>query len=240
MLFLFVSSKHKPQVQKHTYRKVIVPGVHHTVMCDLIEYTKNSYVRNNDGYRYILVVIDAFSRFAYTRPLKTKTAEEVSEQIANIFASMTYTPSYIGSDKGREFTHENKYMRKRIIDKYNVKMYYMSGKRKGSIVERWNRTFKSTLERYFDRISTLPDTRKRKRWIDVLQDMTNNINNRFNRSIQMKPADVTVADNPKIRKILYGSSKPLKSCRFSIGDKVRIPVKTDIFAKGYRKSMLEI
>ena len=206
-------------------------------MSDLIEYTQSSYVRNNNGYRFILVVIDAFSRFAHTRPLKTKTAEEVSGQIDNIFAGMTYTPSYFASDKGKEFMHTNKYIRKRVIEKYNVKMYYMSGKRKGSIVERWNRTFKSTLERYFEHISTSPDIRKRKRWIDVLEDITNNINNRVNRSVQMKPAEVTVADNARLRELLYGSDKPLKKCRFSIGDKVRIPEKTDIFSKGYRKSM---
>ena len=31
----------------------------------------------NDGYRYLLVVIDIFSRYAWVEPIKDKTAKEV-------------------------------------------------------------------------------------------------------------------------------------------------------------------
>ena len=234
----WIFSKHKQTRNKHKYRKVVVPGIHHTVMGDLIEYTNSKFVRNNDGYRYILVVIDCFSRFAHTRPIKQKTAEEVSKQLDDIFGSMSHTPSYFGSDKGREFSHDNDYVKRRVRSKYGIKMYYMTGKRKGSIVERWNRTFKSTLERYFTSIKGSDQIRKRGRWIDVLPQITNNINNRVNRSIQMKPAEVTVADNNRLRELLYGSQTPMKNCRFNIGDKVRIPQDRNVFDKGYTQSML--
>ena len=44
-------------------------------MADLIDYRK--YSRKNGGMKYILVIIDAFSRFAYTAPLKFKTSAEL-------------------------------------------------------------------------------------------------------------------------------------------------------------------
>ena len=43
------------------------------------------YVKQNKDYRYILVVLDIFSRFAWARPLKKKTGVEVSNALNDIF-----------------------------------------------------------------------------------------------------------------------------------------------------------
>ena len=65
-----------------------------------IDYRK--YSRFNEGFKYILVVIDAFSRFAYTAPLKFKTAEESAAAIDQIFKDFQDVPILFSSDKGNE------------------------------------------------------------------------------------------------------------------------------------------
>ena len=67
-------------------------------MADLIDYRK--YSRKNGGMKYILVIIDAFSRFAYTAPLKFKTAQESAEAMDKIFQKFKFPPVMFTSDKG--------------------------------------------------------------------------------------------------------------------------------------------
>ena len=50
--------------------------------------------------KYILVIIDAFSRFAYTAPLKFKTAQESAEAMDKIFQKFKFPPVMFTSDKG--------------------------------------------------------------------------------------------------------------------------------------------
>jgi hypothetical protein len=50
---------------------------------DLKEYT--SYSDENDGYNYLLTVVDHFSGFPWAYPLYTKTAEEVSCHLIELF-----------------------------------------------------------------------------------------------------------------------------------------------------------
>ena len=75
-----------------------MPGPYHTIASDLIDY--QNYYRKNGGMKYILVCIDCFSRMAYTRPLRTKTAQDTAEALDNIIESLPYPPAIFVSDKG--------------------------------------------------------------------------------------------------------------------------------------------
>ena len=100
-MFLIVQvnlSVHKPSRYNFNRRHVSVPNVNHTVMADLIDYRK--YSRKNGGMKYIMVIIDAFSRFAYTAPLKFKTAKESAEVMDKIFEKFKFPPVMFTSDKG--------------------------------------------------------------------------------------------------------------------------------------------
>ena len=110
-----------------------------------------------------------------------------------------------------------------------MNVYQMSGRTKGSIVERYNRTLKSRLERYFTEVNS-------RRWIDVLPQMTKNINNTVNRSTGFKPSEVTEKNVPEIKLRLYPELGIPKSCTLEIGDRVRIIKDKNIFAKGYARS----
>ena len=220
-------SVHKRKINNFKRRNVVVPTIFHTVMADLIDYKK--YMWHNRRYRYVLVVIDAFSRFAWTRALKTKTAVESAEALDSIFSEMPYKPRFFASDQGNEFTISNEVLHKILIEKYRMKVYTLKGKTKSSIVERWNRTFKTRMQRYFSE-------KKKYVWTSVLQDFTRNINNSINRSIGMAPADVDFNNADSVRKTLYPLMRNPKPCRYKPGDVVRIVVEKTLFQKGYEQS----
>ena len=67
-------------------------------MADLIDMQK--YGDWNDGYKYVLLVIDTFSKYVWLRPLKRKTGEEVADAFADIFNTSGRTPAKLVTDKG--------------------------------------------------------------------------------------------------------------------------------------------
>jgi len=123
----------------------MVPSIYHTVFCDLIEY--RNLKAFNKNYSYILVVIDAFSRYAWTRPLKNKEAKTCAEALDDIFSTFKHIPAFFASgklthiaelliylkDAGNEFNPKNKYIKEVVIKKFGIHMYIMKGRTKGSI-----------------------------------------------------------------------------------------------------------
>ena len=95
------------------------------------------------------------------------------------------------------------------------------------MVERFIRTLKTRIERYFTETNSV-------RWVDVLQNISDGINNSVNRSIGMAPNEVTYENRRKVFQKLYGKIAMPLECKFNIGDKVRIPLKKNIFDKGYK------
>lgn len=171
---------------------------------------------------------------AYTRPLRRKTAQETAEGLDSIFSEFPWIPKFFYSDKGNEFNKSNAHIKEIMKTKFRMHMYNMTGPTKNPIVERWNRTFSNDLMRYFT-AKKIENKRSSYKWVDVLSSITNNINNRVNRSIGMKPAEVKEKHVAVIRERLYGDNKPVK-CRHNIGDIIRIPLAKNIFEKGYTQS----
>jgi hypothetical protein len=184
------------------------------------------YADDNDGYRYILVVIDVFSKYGWMRPLKHKTGEEVAAAFRDIFDSQTNgvmrKPDMLWVDDGKEFY--NKHV------KPLVQIYSTQNFEKSCVAERWVRTMKGIMFKFF----TANNTR---RYIDVLQDLVLHYNQTKHSSIKMTP---TMASDPKNKHIVYSnlyddmihdSSKPKQ--KFSVGDHVRITKKHGVFDKSY-------
>ena len=55
--------------------------------------------KNNRGYRYVLVIIDNFSKFGWTFPIK-KNAITIKDSVENILISSKRKPNLIESDRG--------------------------------------------------------------------------------------------------------------------------------------------
>ena len=66
---------------------------------DLKDYGPKNY----RGYRYLLVIIDNFSKFGWTTPLKNKKDELIKDSFGNVLISSKRKPNLIESDRGKEF-----------------------------------------------------------------------------------------------------------------------------------------
>lgn len=91
-------SLHKRRIRNFERRQIIIPGPFHSISCDLIDYSM--YSSKNSGYKWVLCVLDMFSRFAYVRALKNKTAETVAIALDEIIKAMQFVPKFFTSDKG--------------------------------------------------------------------------------------------------------------------------------------------
>ena len=221
-------SLHKKRIKKFVRRKIIVPGPYHSVSCDLIDYSM--YGGKNGGYKYILCCIDMFSRYSFARPLRNKTAQSVAEELDDIIASMQFLPKFFTSDKGGEFDLRNQYIHNILVQKYHMVVYYTTGPKKNSMVERFNRTLKERIERYFTETGT-------KKWVNILADFVSNINHSVNRSIGLPPSEVTLENADKIWKKLYPNAGKNPKCDLILeGDRVRKVLPSNIFSKGYHQS----
>ena len=99
----------------------------------------------NKGYRYLLMVLDVFSKYGWIVPLKDKKGETVTEAFKTILKEGR-KPQYLWVDKGKEY--HNKHV-KELLDKNKITLYSTENEEKSSVCERWNRTIKSKMWKQF-------------------------------------------------------------------------------------------
>ena len=139
-------------------------------------------------------------------------------------------PSRLWTDKGTEFYNQQV---KGVLAASNIALYFTENEEKSSVVERWNRTMKNIMWKYF----TANNTQK---YIDILPGMVEKYNNTYHRSI--KPTDACKpAKYKRIHNTLYAkvNARKVTPPRFHVGDKVRIVRKKCTFEKGFTPSWTE-
>ena len=92
-------SLHKPIRRRFTRNHVISAGRDDLWMADLIDMIK--FEKLNNGYKYILLVIDTFSKYVWLRPLKRKTGTDVTGAFKDIFTTSQRVPKRLITDKGK-------------------------------------------------------------------------------------------------------------------------------------------
>ena len=192
-------------------RRVISRFKNDVWQADLIQYETLNY--QNAGYKFILLVIDVFSKVIYVEPIKFKTGELTASAMEKILARSESPPVMLVTDGGKEFF--NKTFRNVMIS-HNINHFKTPTKTlwKASVAERANRTIKTKIDRW------MQHTRS-KRWLDVFRQIVDNYNNTPHSAHKMKPLDVTAENRKIVYKRLYPHSKVIIECRLKKGDKVR-------------------
>jgi len=90
---------HKSALKKFPKRRVTVTGIDKIWAADLVDM--QAFSKDNDGVRYLLTVIDVFSKYGWMIPLKTKTGAEVANALKEI--SKERKADLLWTDKGLEF-----------------------------------------------------------------------------------------------------------------------------------------
>ena len=215
---------HKPVIKKFEKRKVIAYGIDDIWTTDLVDYSKFS--KQNKHFKYLLVVIDVFSKFLWVRMLKTKTGFEVANAFREIFKEGR-KPGKIWSDKGTEFV--NRIMSK-LLKEENIELYHTENEEKSSIAERVNRTLKEKIAKYFTAHNTTE-------YYDVLDQIVNEYNNTFHNTIKMTPIEGSKKENESdIYERVFQDKSSNKKAKLKVGDRVRIPKYKHKFKKGYERN----
>ena len=183
-----------------------------------------AFSKFNRGVKYLLAVIDIFSKYGWLVPLKSKTGKAVANALTEIFAERKPTKMWV--DKGKEFYNKDV--------QGLIELYSTENEEKSCVVERWNRTMKEKMWKYFTANST-------RVYIDVLDKLVQQHNSTKHASIKMTPTEASKKKNENsVWRNLYGSMTQTRAQpKFSVGDRVRITKKKKTFEKGYTSRWTE-
>lgn len=217
---VLVKELHKQARKNFKRRRVVMKGIDDLWQADLVEM--GNYSSENNEYRYMLTVIDTFSKFAWAEPIKSKNALDVCKSMENIL-NLGRVPKNLHTDDGKEFF--NKIFDK-LMKKYNINHYSTYSVMKASIVERFNRTLKGMMWKEFSYNGSY-------NWIDLYKDLIDAYNRKIHRTIKMAPVNVNSKNEKMLLNTVYNHIKMYKISKFHVGDYVRISKYKHIFEKGY-------
>jgi len=213
---------HKPVRKKFPRRKTYSKGINDLFQADLVDMQRLS--RFNDSFQYILTCVDVFSKKAFAVGLKDKRGVTLALAFQNIFSDTR--PNMIRTDRGSEFLNSEV---QTVFKKFNVRHYWsLNDDIKAACVERFNRTLKNRMYRYFTAKHT-------NRWLDVLQAFIDSYNKSFHRTIGRTPNDVNADNEQEIAERMY-PRKVKPNWKFNLGDSVRITIYKQVFDKGYTQN----
>ena len=166
---------HKPRRICFPRRRVHVKGIDQIWSADLVDMS--AFSKDNHGVKYLLTIIDVFSKYTWVMPPKTKTGKDITKAFDYIIEGSRRKPSRLWVDKGTEFYNQtfNKY-----LEQNNIQMYSTHNEGKAVVVERFNRTIKTRLWMYFRANSTT-------RYFDILPALLQQYNHSVHRSMGMTP-----------------------------------------------------
>ena len=162
-----------------------------------------AFSKFNRGVKYLLAVIDVFSKYGWLIPLKDKTGKSVASALKTIFEERK--PEKMWVDKGNEFYNKD------VKDLFEL--YLTENEEKSSVVERWIRTMKEKMWKYFSAKSTNV-------YMNVLSDLVKEYNNMRHSSIKMAPVKASKKENElTVRRNLYPEHLEIRdiSPKFSVG-----------------------
>ena len=211
----------KPPKEKYASNKTNVYYSDDVSSLDILDL-KVYGPKNNRGYRYVLVILDNFSKFGWTVPLKNKNAITKKDSFETILISSKRKSTLIESDRGKKF-YNNVFQD--FLNKNNITHYSKITDLGDVFAERFNRTFRDLLKRpVFERGES--------NWIDVLPVITKKYNNGTHSSFKLSLIQASLKNNEGyVYKNFLDKGKKIKP-NYEIGDLVGTVDLKRTFSKG--------
>lgn len=216
---------HRRQARLHFPRrriKVAAPRVR--IDADLVDM--QDLAPWNSAYKYFLMAIDAFTKFAWARPMKDKTATATAAAFSHLMDREGLSCLVLYTDQGTEFLGQPF---QQILKARNITHRLCAGEQfHCPFVERANRTIK-------DKLYQAMTAEVTRRWLDLLPRTLATYNSTVHSSTGMRPVNVTDANSLDIYQRQHGGKKRKKwpGPKFARGDYVRIVKLRDSMDRGY-------
>ena len=212
---------HKPIIRKFKKRKVYSGFKDNIWGADLADMQLIS--KFNKGSTFLLCVSDIFSKYAWAIPLKDKKGVSIANAFQKILDKSAHKPNKIWVDKGSEFYNSSF---KKWLKDNDIEMYSIHNEGKSIVAER----FIKTLKKIYKHMTSI----SKNVYINKLDDIVDEYNHTYHRTIKMKLVDVT--DDTYIH---FEKEVNDKDPKFKVDDHVRISKYKNIFAKGYTPNWSE-
>ena len=211
----------KPPKKIYITNKTDVYHIDDTWSLDILDL-KDYGPENNRGYRYVLVIIDNFSKFGWTIPLKNKNAQTIKDSFESILINSKRKPNLIETDRGKEF-YKNIFQE--FLNKNNIKLYSRNSSYGAVFAERFNRTITDLLKKIVFQHGDA-------NWIDVLPTITKQYNKKVHSSTKLTLIQASLKKNEGyVYKNLLDKRKKIKP-KFQLNDLVRTADLRKTFSKG--------
>ena len=183
----------------------------------------NDYgIKNNKGYRYILVVVDNFSKFGWTIPLKNKYAQSITDAFSQIIKTSRRKPNLLETDDGKEYVNKNF---SEFLNNQNIKRYSTNTALGAVFDERFNRTLRNLLKKPVFLAGNAD-------WLSELQSVIKQYNNTIHHSIKRTPNQASKKSNERKVYISLQDRRVRQKAKFKLGDLVRKADIKRVFSKG--------
>lgn len=223
--------------RKRKRRRIVVSGVDSQWAVDLADV--QNLIKFNDGIKYLLIVVDVFSKLLFVQTLMDKKASTVLKAFQKILDSGGRFPDVVFSDKGGEL---NNALFKRELAKRNIKYFTTQNEDiKTSVAERVIRTLKTKLYRLFQKQGSY-------RYVEHLQNVVDGYNKSKHSSLKnLAPKDVSKTNEaviwvsmynakPNVQpKLSFGRTKNTKTFKFKVNDFVRLSYVRYTFQRDYHQ-----
>ena len=211
-----------PARRRFTRNHIYVAGINAQWQADLADM--QGIARQNGRIRYLLTVIDVFSKFAWAMPVHSKDANAITAALGqDLTTANPRHPKRLQTDKGKEFFNSNF---QTLMKPHGIQHFASESKLKAAVVERFNRTIKTRIWTYLSDRGTV-------RWVDVIQDLVDAYNHSRHRSINMAPADVQKKNENRLWVRLFEDGDTYLTHQIPNGAMVRASSHKTIFDKGY-------
>ena len=216
-----------------TYFPLIADAPFQRIQVDLLDVSNENYVKNKSVH-FLFVCIDVYTRYVLVVSQRNKSEAECTSSLRRVLHDIAELvgpyglPSQMDSDNEPAFLSRGF---KRLCAENHLEQHLnVPGdfKSKG-IVERFNRTLRSLLQKYMVAFNT-------EAWIDKLPDLVSNYNNTYHRTLKKTPTQAIENNDgyekDRAKQTAKAKEQPFNRDVIEVGDKVRVLRKKGVFDKG--------
>ena len=208
---------HREYKKPRAYNPFYVHSRREQVQADLIDVSKLAVT--NDDTRFLLLLIDIFTKRVWVYPLKNKSARAMTAALRSWLDSLDETPKQLGTDRGLEFKNRSV---QALLNSKRVEWLPLGGTMKAAVAERANKSLQMLMYKYLS-------ARETTRYLDKLQALVDSYNGRPHRSLKgMTPDEADDPENEgRVQAVHHERYEKVSRLRrqklpFKVGDIVRV------------------
>ena len=188
---------HKRTIHKFQRRMIYSPDIDSIWTGDLIILNRKEYVKQNDGYTYILTVMDIFSRYACVRVTKTKDKITIANAFEDIITKSGRKCNKLWTDNGGEFFNNHF---EQMLKRLKIIRHTTQSELKAILIERFTKTL-------IDKLAMLFTERNNYRYIDDIENVIDKYNNSYHSTLKMSPSEASKPKNEGLVYLMYIMNK---------------------------------